>query len=110
MGFTPSSLARDRMVSAPMPAESAMPIAPWSSRSPFVGQRLTMLASKEHRTHIEAVRQFIEGGRVTPIIDRTYTLAEVPDAMRHLEAGKARGKIAITVWRPPGRGVHRPNG
>lgn len=65
--------------------------------SPFVGQRLTMLASKEHHTHIEAVSRFIEAGQVAPIVDRTYSLAQVPDAMRHLEAGEARGKIAITV-------------
>jgi len=65
--------------------------------SMFVSQRLTMLASKEHHTHIEAVSRFIEAGQVTPIVDRTYPLAEVPDAMRHLEAGQARGKIAVTI-------------
>ena len=65
--------------------------------SPFVGQRLTMLASKEHHTHIEAVSRFIEDGQVTPIIERTYALADVPDAMRHLEGGRARGKLAIVV-------------
>jgi NADPH:quinone reductase-like Zn-dependent oxidoreductase len=65
--------------------------------SPFVRQRLTMLASKEHHSHIEAVSRFIERGQVTPVIDRIYPLAEVPDAMRHLEAGRARGKIAITI-------------
>ena len=65
--------------------------------SPFVGQRLTMLASKEHHTHIEEVGRFVEEGRVSPIIDRTYALADVPEAMRHLEGGRARGKIAITI-------------
>lgn len=63
----------------------------------FVGQRLTMLASKEHHTHTETVGRFIEAGQVAPIIDRTYPLADVPDAMRHLEAGHARGKIAIRI-------------
>jgi NADPH:quinone reductase-like Zn-dependent oxidoreductase len=63
--------------------------------SVFVSQRLAMLASKEHHTHIEAVSGLIEAGQVVPIVDRTYSLAEVPDAMRHLEAGQARGKIAI---------------
>jgi NADPH:quinone reductase-like Zn-dependent oxidoreductase len=65
--------------------------------SPFVGQRLTMLASKEHHTHIEEVGRFVEDGQVSPIIDRTYALADVPEAMRHLEGGRARGKIAITI-------------
>lgn len=65
--------------------------------SPVVSQRLIMLASKEHHAHIEAVSPFIEAGQVVPIVDKTYPLAEVPDAMRHLEAGQARGKIVITI-------------
>jgi NADPH:quinone reductase-like Zn-dependent oxidoreductase len=65
--------------------------------SMFVGQRLTMLASKERYTDLEALIPFLESGRVTPVIDGTYALAEVPAAMDHLEAGHARGKIAITI-------------
>jgi NADPH:quinone reductase-like Zn-dependent oxidoreductase len=56
-----------------------------------------MLASKERYTDLEALSPFLEGGQVTPVIDRTYTLTDVPQAMGHLEAGHARGKIAITV-------------
>lgn len=63
----------------------------------FVGQRLTMLSSKERSTDLETLRPYLESGQVTPVIDRTYTLTDVPDAMGHLEAGHARGKIAITV-------------
>ena len=65
--------------------------------SMFVGQRLTMLASKERHTDLEDLSPYLENGQVIPIIDRTYPLAEVRQAMRHLEAGQARGKIAITV-------------
>jgi NADPH:quinone reductase-like Zn-dependent oxidoreductase len=65
--------------------------------SPFVSQRLTMFVNKERHTDLEALRPLIEEGRVTPTVDRTYPLAEVPDAMRHLEAGHARGKISITI-------------
>jgi len=65
--------------------------------SPFVRQRLTMFFNQERHDDLEAVRELIEAGRVTPVVDRTYALAEVPDAMRHLEAGRARGKIAITI-------------
>ena len=57
--------------------------------------------SKEHHSHIEEVSRFMEAGQVAPIVDRTYPLAEVPDAMGHLEAGQARGKIAITVLGAP---------
>lgn len=63
----------------------------------FIGQRLAMFASKERATDLERLTPLIEAGKVTPSIDRTYSLAQVPDAMRHLEAGKARGKVAITI-------------
>jgi NADPH:quinone reductase-like Zn-dependent oxidoreductase len=41
--------------------------------------------------------KLIEAGRVTPVIDRCYPLSEVPDALRYLESGRARGKIVITM-------------
>ncbi|HSM46132.1 MAG TPA: NAD(P)-dependent alcohol dehydrogenase [Acidimicrobiia bacterium] len=63
----------------------------------FVGQRLTMLVSKERSADLDALRPFLESGQVVPVIDRTYPVAEVPDAMRHLEAGLVRGKLAITI-------------
>jgi len=65
--------------------------------SPFVGQRLTMLASKERHTDLEALSPYLENGQVVPFIDKVYSLAEVPAAMAHLEAGQARGKIVITI-------------
>lgn len=43
------------------------------------------------------VRLLIEAGTVRPVIDRTYPLAEVPDAIRYLETMRARGKVVITV-------------
>ena len=67
----------------------------------FVRQRLSMLASKEHRRYFEPVAELIEAGRVTPSIDATYPLEEVPEAMRRLEAGEVRGKVAITVSSAP---------
>jgi len=65
--------------------------------SPFVGQRLTMLASKERASDLERIRPLIEAGKVMPSIDRTYPLAHVPEAMRHLKAGGIRGKAVITI-------------
>ena len=64
----------------------------------FVRQRLVMLASKERASDLERLNPLLESGAVKPSIDRTYTLDEVPDAMRHLEAGHVRGKIAIRVF------------
>lgn len=68
--------------------------------SPFVGQRLTMLTPKENHTVLERLTELIERGQVVPAIDRSYPLDEVPDAMRHLEAGRARGKLVVTVSSP----------
>lgn len=65
--------------------------------SPFVRQRLTMLASKERAGDLERLSPLIEAGKVVPSIDRTYPLDRVAEAMRHLEAGDVRGKVAITV-------------
>lgn len=63
----------------------------------FGRQRLTSWLCKERSTDLEELADLIEAGKVKPSIDRTYPLTEVPDAMRHLEAGKARGKVAITI-------------
>jgi NADPH:quinone reductase-like Zn-dependent oxidoreductase len=38
-----------------------------------------------------------DGGKLAPVIDRTYALADVPEALRYLEAGHTRGKVVITV-------------
>ncbi|MDQ3156900.1 MAG: NAD(P)-dependent alcohol dehydrogenase [Actinomycetota bacterium] len=65
--------------------------------SPFVRQRLTMLVSKEHHSTLEQLAELIDAGKVMPSIDKTYPLDQVPEAMRHLEAGKVRGKVAITI-------------
>jgi NADPH:quinone reductase-like Zn-dependent oxidoreductase len=67
--------------------------------SPVVPQRLTMYVSSTNKRQadLEALRQQIEAGRLTPIVGKTYPLPEVPEAIRHLEGGRAQGKIAITV-------------
>lgn len=65
--------------------------------SPFVGQRLTMLGPKEHYTVLERLTELIEGGELVPAIERTYPLNEMPNAMRHLEEGRVRGKLVIAL-------------
>lgn len=65
--------------------------------SPFVPQRLTMLASKERAADLERLRPLLESGQVAPSIDSSYPLDRVVDAMRHLASGAVRGKVAITV-------------
>jgi len=65
--------------------------------SPFVRQRLTMKTPKEHYADLERLARLLESGELTPTIDKTYPLDQAPNAMRHLQAGQARGKIVITV-------------
>lgn len=63
----------------------------------FVGQRLTSSLARERGTDLERLTELIESGRIAPSLDRTYRLAEAPDAMRQLVAGLVRGKTAITI-------------
>ena len=67
--------------------------------SPLVPQRLTMYISSTNKRQadLEALCQQIEAGHLTPVVGKTYPLAEVPKAIRHLESGHAQGKIAITI-------------
>jgi NADPH:quinone reductase-like Zn-dependent oxidoreductase len=65
--------------------------------SPFVGQKLGTFVNKENHEDLMVLGELIESGKVTPIIDRTYPLSEVPEAIRYLEQGHARGKVVITV-------------
>jgi NADPH:quinone reductase-like Zn-dependent oxidoreductase len=65
--------------------------------SPFVGQKLGAFVSTPNHEDLLVLKELIESEKVTPIIDRTYPLAEVPEAIRYLEGGHARGKVLITV-------------
>jgi NADPH:quinone reductase-like Zn-dependent oxidoreductase len=65
--------------------------------SPFVHQRLTSLLSRQRQADLGHLAQLIEAGRLTPVIGNTSPLHQAPDAMRDLRAGRARGKLVITV-------------
>jgi len=65
--------------------------------SPFVSQKVVMFMASINNQDLAALKDLIEAGKVTPVTDRCYTLREVPDALRYLEQGHARGKIVITV-------------
>jgi NADPH:quinone reductase-like Zn-dependent oxidoreductase len=57
---------------------------------------LTFIASPKLE-NLAALAEFVEGGKVTPVIDRTYSLNETADAIRYLGEGHARGKVVVTV-------------
>jgi NADPH:quinone reductase-like Zn-dependent oxidoreductase len=66
--------------------------------TPLVKQRLVGLFAKANAADLEYVRELVEAGKVTPVIDRTFRLAEAPDAVRYLQQGETRGgKVVITV-------------
>ena len=65
--------------------------------SPFMRQRLTMYISRHRQADLDTLRELIETGQVTPVVGKTYPLADLPEAIGHLHAGHARGKIAITI-------------
>jgi NADPH:quinone reductase-like Zn-dependent oxidoreductase len=65
--------------------------------SPFVGQKLGTFISKENHEDMIVLKELIESGKVAPVIDRTYPLSQVPEAIRYLQEGHAQGKVVITV-------------
>ena len=65
--------------------------------SMFVGQKLGSFVSRENYEDLLTLTELIESGKVTPAIDRTFPLNEVPKAIRYLEEGHVRGKVVITV-------------
>ena len=65
--------------------------------SPFVRQRLTMLMSTQDQAGLDQLAGLTETGDVTPVIGATYPIHRTADAMRQLEGGHARGKLAISI-------------
>jgi NADPH:quinone reductase-like Zn-dependent oxidoreductase len=65
--------------------------------SPFVGQKLGTFVSRENHEDMIVLKDLIEAGKVAPVIDRTYPLSEVPEAIRYMRDGRARGKVVISV-------------
>jgi len=64
---------------------------------PFVKQKLRGLFSRENGDDLQTLRALIEAGKLTPVIDRAFSLAEVPEAIRYVREGHAHGKVVITI-------------
>ena len=65
--------------------------------SRFTGQKLVLIGAKITNERLTTLGKLLETGKVTPAIDRCYRLREVPEAIRYLEQGHARGKVVVTV-------------
>ncbi|MDQ3118976.1 MAG: NAD(P)-dependent alcohol dehydrogenase, partial [Verrucomicrobiota bacterium] len=64
---------------------------------PFVNQEMGFMISKVSREDLTFLRDLMQSGKLTPVIDKTYPLSQVPEAIAYLETGRARGKVAITL-------------
>ena len=65
--------------------------------SPFVSQQMGMMLADANQKDLTILADLMQSGKVKPVIDRTYRLDQVAEAMRYLEQGHARGKVVITV-------------
>jgi NADPH:quinone reductase-like Zn-dependent oxidoreductase len=65
--------------------------------SPFVSQKMGMMMADANQKDLTVLADMMQSGKLKPVIDRTYKLSEVPEAIRYLEQGHARGKVVITV-------------
>ena len=64
---------------------------------PFVSQEMGMMLTDPKQNDLVVLADLMQSGKVKPVIDRTYTLEQLPDAVRYVEEGHARGKVVITV-------------
>jgi NADPH:quinone reductase-like Zn-dependent oxidoreductase len=65
--------------------------------SPVIRQRLTTYVAKESAAGLERLAELVEDGRLVPAVEATYSLHDMPKAMRHLVSGTVRGKLVITL-------------
>jgi NADPH:quinone reductase-like Zn-dependent oxidoreductase len=63
----------------------------------FVGQTLKAVTAHVTRPALEEVSGLIESGRITPVLDRTFPLADAAEAVRLVEEGSPAGKVVVTV-------------
>jgi NADPH:quinone reductase-like Zn-dependent oxidoreductase len=65
--------------------------------SKFVSHQMGMMLAELNHKDLAALADLMQAGKVKPVIDRNYKLNEVPEAIRYLEQGHARGKVIITI-------------
>ena len=65
--------------------------------SPFINQKMGMMMADANQNDLTILGDMMQSRKLKPVIDRTYKLDQVPDAIRYLEEGHARGKVVINV-------------
>jgi len=90
--YVPVGGTADRWMIGPLARALATLVLSW-----FVSQRLVIFfMAKTKKEDLALMAELMQAGRVTPVIDKCYSLSEVPEAIRYLEKGHARGKVVIT--------------
>jgi NADPH:quinone reductase-like Zn-dependent oxidoreductase len=70
-------------------------LGPWIRRT--TDKKIRILAVRPNIEDVDFVKELIEAGKVTPVIDKTYPLSEVPEAIGYVGEGHAQGKVVISV-------------
>jgi len=76
----------------PLPHLLGLIVSSW-----FASQKVVFFVASVRSDDLTALKDLIEAKKVTPVIDRTYPLSGVPEAIRYLREGHARGKVVITI-------------
>jgi NADPH:quinone reductase-like Zn-dependent oxidoreductase len=71
-----------------------MLLGPWLSTG---GRKMSNLAMKPNKKDLTFIKELIEAGKVTPVIDKSFPLSELPEALRYYGEGHSRGKVVITM-------------
>jgi NADPH:quinone reductase-like Zn-dependent oxidoreductase len=91
--YVPVGGTSDRWMIGPLARALATLVLSW-----FVSQKLVkFFLAKANKQDLAVMRELMQAGKVTPVIDKRYSLSEVPEAIRYLEEGHARGKVVITL-------------
>jgi NADPH:quinone reductase-like Zn-dependent oxidoreductase len=65
--------------------------------SRLASQKLVMVLARPNKRDLTIMHELLKAGKVTPVIDKRYSLGEVPEAIRYLEEKHARGKVVVTL-------------
>jgi NADPH:quinone reductase-like Zn-dependent oxidoreductase len=68
--------------------------------APFLRLKVRPLIHKDRREDLVTIKELIEAGKVTPVLDKTYPLAKVAEAIQYVTEGRARGQVVITIGSP----------
>ena len=60
-------------------------------------QKMGNILARPSQQDLAFIKELLDAGKITPVIDRSYALSQVPEAMRYLEEGHAQGKVVISV-------------